>query len=73
MPKPQQIRDFFAFFREILHYKTKLDEVDYLLTGDMLHMLNDVLKKKSEQLSLECVQNGQGANSMASLVLPSSS
>jgi predicted AAA+ superfamily ATPase len=30
------MRDFFAFFREIFHYRTKLDEVDFLLTGDML-------------------------------------
>ena len=51
MPKPQQMRDFFAFFRDILHYRTKLDEVDYLLTGDMLQILNDCLKKKSEQIS----------------------
>lgn len=32
MPKPQQIRDFFSFFREIFYYNKKLDEVDFLLT-----------------------------------------
>jgi len=36
-----------------------MDEVDFLLTKDMLAILNDVLRKCPEQLSPECIYNGQ--------------
>jgi hypothetical protein len=55
------MRDFFAFFRDIFYYNQKLDQVDFLLVNDTLSILNDVLKKKSEQLSQECERDQSGA------------
>jgi hypothetical protein len=66
------MRDFFAFFRDIFFYNTQLDEVDFLLANDTLSILNDVLRKKTEQLSQECIKDNT-SGVMASLVpLPGS-
>jgi hypothetical protein len=68
------MRDFFSFLREIFFYNQKLDVVDTLLAEDMLHMLNEILRTKSEQLSLDCLHGTEiKSQSIASLVpLPGS-
>ena len=42
------MREFFAFLREIFYYKDDMDEVDNNLAQDVLEILNNMLKNKSE-------------------------
>ena len=70
MPNARQMRDFFAFFRDIFFYNSKLDEVDFLLANDTLAIMNDVLRKKTEQLSPECVKDGNSSNISSLVPLP---
>jgi len=63
------MRDFFSFLREIFFFNQKLDGVDTLLAEDVLYMLNEILRTKSEQLSLDCLHNTEiKSQSITSLV-----
>lgn len=69
-PSARQMRDFFAFFRDIFFYGNRLDEVDFLLCNDTLAILNDLLRKKTEQLSQECVKDSSTSNISSLVPLP---
>ena len=50
VPRAVQLRDFFSMFREILYHAQDIDEVDFSLLEDCLHIMYRAMSYRQPQL-----------------------
>ncbi|CDW75265.1 beach domain-containing protein [Stylonychia lemnae] len=53
IPNPMIYKEFFSFLREIFYYNKDMDQVDCQLAGDVLEILNNLMKNKGSDQIIE--------------------